>query len=65
MDVVNTDMKQDPKPNLSAAGIIANIDHYECLVQNAYDNWQQELIQLEYWIEQLEQLQRTSDSVSL
>jgi hypothetical protein len=58
-------MKPDPKPNLSKAGILANIDHYECRVQTAKDSWEQELQQLQYWMEQLEQLQRTSDSVSL
>lgn len=55
-------MTQDPKPNLSAAGIVANIDHYECRVQSAYDNWQQELMQLEYWLEELEKCQEHSPS---
>jgi hypothetical protein len=50
----------DPKPNLSAAGIKANIDHYESRVQSAYDNWQQELMQLEYWLEQLDLLKETN-----
>lgn len=50
-------MTPDPKPSLSAAGIKANIEHYESRVQSAYDNWQTELAQLEYWLEQFEQLQ--------
>ena len=58
-------MQKDPKPNLSLAGIAANIDHYESRVQTANDSWQQELEQLQYWLDQLEQLQRTSDSVML
>ena len=55
----------DPKPNLSLAGISANIDHYESRVQTAKDCWEQELQQLQYWLDQLEQLQPTSDSVRL
>jgi hypothetical protein len=58
-------MKLDPKPQLSAAGIKANIDHYECRVQTAKDSWEQELQQLQYWLDQLEQLQPASDSVRL
>jgi hypothetical protein len=58
-------MTLDPKPNLSKAGILANIDHYECRVKTAKDSWEQELQQLQYWLDQLELLQRTSDSVSL
>ena len=58
-------MKPDPKPNLYRAGILANIDHYESRVQTAKDCWEQELQSLQYWLDQLEQLQPTSDSVEL
>jgi hypothetical protein len=47
----------DPKPQLGAAGIAANIAHLEVRIQTAYDNWQQELMELEYWIEQQQQLE--------
>lgn len=50
-------MKLDPKPTLSRAGILANIDHLECRVQRAHDNWQKELNELQYWLDQLEQLE--------
>ena len=58
-------MNIDPKPHLSLAGISANIDHYESRVQTAKDCWEQELQQLQYWLDQLEQHQRTSDIVLL
>jgi hypothetical protein len=58
-------MKPDPKPQLGPAGIQANIAHYESRVQTAKDCWEQELQQLQYWLDQLDELQRTSDSVAL
>ena len=50
-------MKPDPKPTLGPAGIEANIDHLENRVERAHDNWQSELLELQYWLEQLEQLE--------
>jgi hypothetical protein len=50
-------MKPDPKPNLSRAGILANIDHLESRVKTAQDSWQQELNELQYWLDQLELLE--------
>jgi hypothetical protein len=50
-------MKPDPKPNLSREGIAANIDHLESRVQRAHDNWQSELNELQYWLDQLESLE--------
>jgi hypothetical protein len=50
-------MKPDPKPTLGPAGISANIAHLEARIQIAYDNWQQELMELEYWIDQQQQLE--------
>ena len=47
----------DPKPTLGPAGIAANIAHLEARIQTAYDNWQQELLELEYWIDQQAQLE--------
>ena len=47
----------DPKLQLGAAGIAANIAHLEVRIQTAYDNWQQELLELEYWIDQQAQLE--------
>jgi hypothetical protein len=44
----------DPKPNLSPAGIKANIEHYEALVAQSKDAWQQHVEQLQYWLDQLE-----------
>lgn len=58
-------MNSDPKPNLSRAGILANIDHYECRVKSAHDNWERELQELQYWLDQLDLLQPASDSVVL
>jgi hypothetical protein len=58
-------MKPDPKPMLGAAGILANINYYESRVQSAHDSWEQELQSLQYWMDQLEQLQPASDSVGL
>jgi len=46
----------DPKPQLGSSGIQANIAHYEARVQTAHDNWQQELNNLQYWLDQLDQL---------
>ena len=42
---------------LTPAAILANIEHYEALVANAKDAWEQHLQQLQYWIEQLEEAQ--------
>jgi len=47
----------NPKLQLGAAGIAANISYYEHRVQTAYDTWQQELLELEYWINQKQQLE--------
>jgi len=47
----------DPKPTLGRAGISANIAHLEARVQQSHDNWQKELNELEYWLDQLEQLE--------
>ena len=47
----------DPKPQLGPAGIAANIAHLEVRIQTAYDNWQQELMELEYWIDQQQALE--------
>jgi L-lactate utilization protein LutB len=44
-------MNQEP---LSREAILANIDHYESLVNETKDIWQQHLCQLQYWLEQLE-----------
>ena len=49
----------DPKLQLGAAGIAANIAHLEVRIQTAYDNWQQELLELEYWIDQQAELERS------
>jgi hypothetical protein len=50
-------MKPDPKPTLGPAGISANIAHLESRVQTAHDLWQSELNALQYWLDQLEQLE--------
>ena len=50
-------MIRDPKPTLGAAGIAANIAHFEARIHAAYDNWQQELMELEYWIDQQQALE--------
>jgi hypothetical protein len=50
-------MTTDPKPTLSRAGIVANIDHLEHRVQRAHDNWQSELLELQYWLDQLDKLE--------
>ena len=63
--MMNDTMKQDPKPNLGPAGIQANITHYESRVQSAHNCWEQELQSLQYWLDQMEQLQPASDSVGL
>jgi hypothetical protein len=55
-------MKPDPKPYLSKQGIEANIAHFEALVQNSHEEWQKHITELQFW---LDELQRTSDSVSL
>jgi hypothetical protein len=47
----------DPKPQLGPAGIAANIAHLEARIQIAYDNWQKELMELEYWIDQQAELE--------
>jgi len=46
----------DPKPNLGPAGIEANIAHYEALVAQSKDAWEQHLNQLQYWLDELEKL---------
>jgi len=48
---------RDTKSTLGAAGIAANIAHLEARIHAAYDNWQQELMELEYWIDQQAQLE--------
>lgn len=59
-------MKLDPKPTLSRAGILANIDHYESRVKQAHDNWQTELNELQSWLDQLDQLNKiTPDDSSV
>jgi hypothetical protein len=61
-------MKPDPKPTMSAEGILANISYYESRVKSAHYNWEQELQSLQHWMEQLDQFynyQPTSDSVEL
>ena len=50
-------MIRDPKPTLSRAGIAANIDHLECRVKQAHDNWQRELNELQYWLDQMDKLE--------
>lgn len=42
---------------LSQAAIEANIEHYEALVQNAHNEWEQHLQNLQYWMDQLERAQ--------
>lgn len=39
---------------LTRAAVEANIEHYETLVRNAHDQWEQHLQRLQYWLEQLE-----------
>jgi hypothetical protein len=39
---------------LSIQAIKANISYYESLVKESHDIWQQHLIQLQYWLDQLE-----------
>jgi hypothetical protein len=38
---------------LSVEAIKANIDHYEYLVSESKDIWQQYLCQLQYWLDRL------------
>lgn len=54
-------MKTDPEPTLSRAGIMANIDHCESRVKSAHDNWQKEINELQYWLEQLENLEENDE----
>jgi len=39
---------------LSTEAIKANIDHYESLVTESKEVWQQHLCKLQYWLERLE-----------
>jgi hypothetical protein len=41
------------KEKLSNEAIKANIDYYESLVTESKELWQQHLCQLQYWLEQL------------
>jgi hypothetical protein len=42
---------------LTTAAIIANIDHYECLVSDSKEVTQKLLCQLQYWLDRLEKQQ--------
>ena len=57
-------MTPDPKPQLGVAGIQANIAHLEARIQTAYDNWQQELMTLEYWLDELNKITPDDSSVT-
>jgi hypothetical protein len=57
-------MKTDPKPTLSRAGILANIDHYESRARQAKDNWQTEINELQYWLDQLEKLETHNEATN-
>jgi hypothetical protein len=39
---------------LSTQAIIANISYYESLAKESQDIWQQHLVELQYWLDQLE-----------
>lgn len=43
------------KPTLGPAGISANIEHYEALVAQSYNQWQRHLAELEYWSTEFDQ----------
>jgi hypothetical protein len=45
---------------LSTQAIKANIEHYESLVNESKDVWQQHLCKLQYWLERLEQQTETT-----
>jgi hypothetical protein len=51
----------DPKPQLGPAGIAANIAYLESRIHAAYDNWQKELMELEYWIDQQQRLEEAEE----
>ncbi len=55
-------MKTDPKPQLGAAGIEANIAHLEARVKQSQDNWQQSVNELQYWQDELNKI-AMSDSI--
>jgi hypothetical protein len=46
----------DPKPQLGAAGILSNIAHLEHRVQTAQDNWNSQLNELQYWLDELNKI---------
>lgn len=58
-------MTLDPKPLLGPAGIRANIQHLEARVQNAYDNWQKEINELQHWLDELDKLETADEQQSV
>ena len=54
----------DPKPQLGRAGILSNIAHLEHRVQTAHDTWQQELTELQYWLDELNKITPDDSSVT-
>jgi len=49
-------MTQDPKPQMSRQGIEANISYYEARLHTAHDNWERELQNLQYWMDELDKV---------
>jgi hypothetical protein len=49
----NTESIMTEEP-LSTEAIKANIEHYEVLVRESKEMWQQHLCKLQYWLDRLE-----------
>ena len=46
----------DPKPNMSAAGILANLNYYNALEHRYAAQYREALEQSTYWLRELEKL---------
>jgi len=49
-------MLPDPKPNMSAAGILANLNYYNALEHRYAAQYRDALEQTTYWLRELEKL---------
>jgi len=56
----------DPKPTMSAAGIIANLNYYNALEHRYATQYREALEQTTYWLRELEKLNKiTPDDSSV
>jgi hypothetical protein len=51
----------DPKPNLSRAGIEANINYYAALEQRYSQQYREALYEHTYWLRELQKLSSTDN----